>query len=304
MIGCFEKPKREALAVAWTAVLFASSLGLILWRELATGEPSWWPWIHAIGLVVIFALTFVRANLKPLRSFVLILLIIFFFGFGGGWQFGVIPLVRSSSLWINLESQLPWSLSAIATHLLRFSPAVAILAFLLIMGRKRQDFFLAKGKIDAPVEPSKLLGMKKPEPWTRIGTIFAVVFASVTLIYLTLSSSTSLDAVIKALPLIPAAILIAVINAFNEEFTLRAAPISELLSAVGKKQALMITTVMFGLGHFYGVPSGLLGVLLASFLGWFLGKSMLETKGFFWAWLIHFLPDVFIFTFFAISAAA
>ncbi len=111
-----------------------------------------------------------------------------------------------------------------------------------------------------------------------------------------------MNAVIQALPLTPVVILIAVINAFNEEFTLRAAPISELFSVVGKKQALMITTLFFGLGHFYGVPSGLLGVLLASFLGWFLGKSMIETKGFFWAWFIHFLPDAFIFTFFAISA--
>jgi membrane protease YdiL (CAAX protease family) len=146
--------------------------------------------------------------------------------------------------------------------------------------------------------------MKKPEPWTRIGTIFAVVFVIVIIVYLMLSSTPSLEAVIKALPLIPAALLIAVINSFNEEFTLRAAPISELLSAIGKKQALMITTVLFGLGHFYGVPSGILGVLLSSFLGWFLGKSMLETKGFFWAWLIHFLPDALIFTFFAISAIA
>jgi len=101
--------------------------------------------------------------------------------------------------------------------------------------------------------------------------------------------------------LIPVAVLIAVINAFNEEFTLRAAPLSRLWFTLGKQQALMITTVFFGLGHFYGVPSGILGVLLSGFLGWFLGKSMLETKGFFWAWLIHFIPDVFIFTFFALS---
>ena len=86
--------------------------------------------------------------------------------------------------------------------------------------------------------------------------------------------------VIAALPLVPVAFLIAVVNSFNEEFTLRAAPISELLLAFGKRQTLMITTFFFGIEHFYGVPSGILGVLLASFLGWFLGKSMLETKGF------------------------
>jgi len=296
--------RRDILIVAWSATLLASSLGLVFWREFGGAEPYWLPWVNAIGLIGLFSLTIIRANLKPLRSFVLILLILFFFGFGGGWQFGVIPFVRSSTLWISWESQLPRSLSAIATHLLRFSPALVVLSFLLLKGRKRQDFFLAKGKIDAPVEPSRLLGMKKAEPWTRIGTIFAVVFASVTFLYLMLSSTPSVDTFIMALPLIPAALLIAVINAFNEEFTLRAAPISELLSALGKKQALMITTAFFGLGHFYGVPAGLLGVLLSSFLGWFLGKSMLETKGFFWAWLIHFLPDAFIFTFFAIAALA
>lgn len=157
------------------------------------------------------------------------------------------------------------------------------MAFLLLSGRKRSDLFLTKGKIDAPVEPSKLIGMKKPEPWTRIGTIFAVIFASVTLLYLALASSPALNSLQRALPLLPVALLIAAINAFNEEFTLRAAPLSELWNTIGKREAFMITSVFFGLGHFYGVPSGLLDMLLSSFLGWFLGKSMLETKGFFWA---------------------
>ncbi len=298
------RSKLSPLIVAWTATLLASSLGIILWRELAGSEPYWLAWVHAIGLVAIFILTLARSELKPLRGFVLILLIIFFFGFGGGWQFGLIPFIRSSSAWIAWESQAPWALSAVVYHLIRISPAMVILSFLLLKGRKRQDFFLTKGRINAPVEPSRLLGMKKPEPWTKIGTIFAVVFATVTFVYLLFSVAPSLEEVITALPLIPAALLIAIINSFNEEFTLRAAPISELLSPVGKGQALMVTTVFFGLGHFYGVPAGLLGVLLSSFLGWFLGKSMLETKGFFWAWLIHFLPDAFIFSFFAISAAA
>jgi uncharacterized protein len=32
-------------------------------------------------------------------------------------------------------------------------------------------------------------------------------------------------------------------------------------------------------------------------LDWVLGKSMLETKGIFWAWFIHFWQDVAIFVF-------
>jgi len=293
---------RTLIVVAWIAMLLTSNLTIIIWRELASGEPYWWPWVHAIGLVTLFAITLVSATLKPLRGFVLVLLAIYFLGFGGGWQWGLIPFVRASSMWTSWESQAPWALSAIGAHLLRLSPALVTMVFLLLMGLRRRDFFLVKGKIDAPVEPSKLLGMKKPEPWTRTGSTFAIIFSVVTFAFLVLTWKPSLDALIEALPLIPVALLIAAMNAFNEEFTLRAAPLSVLWSIIGKQQALMITTVYFGLGHFYGVPNGVLGVLLSGFLGWFLGKSLLETKGFFWAWLIHFLPDAFIFTFYAMFA--
>jgi uncharacterized protein len=39
---------------------------------------------------------------------------------------------------------------------------------------------------------------------------------------------------------------------------------------------------------------------MTGFLAWLLGKSMLETKGLFWAWFIHFLPDAVIFFSYAI----
>jgi hypothetical protein len=299
-----EQNKKPLIAIAWLATLLASSLDVILWIEFTGGIPFWLPWLHAIGLITIFVLTLFIRRLTGLRNFLAILLVIFLLGFGGGWQWGLIPYFRETSIWISWEAQAPWALSAISTHLLRLTPAMIILAFLFLSGRKRSDLFLVKGNIRAPVEPSRLLGMKKSEPWTKIGTIFAVIFASVTLIYLTISNPPSLRTIESALPLIPIAIIIAAVNAFNEEFTLRAAPLSELRNSVGKHQGLMITTLFFGLGHFYGIPSGILGVLLASFLGWFLGKSMLETKGFTWAWFIHFLPDVFIFTFFAFSVVA
>jgi hypothetical protein len=290
---------QSVIIVGWIAVLMASSLSLIVWRELGPGEPLWWPILTFCVLVIIFIASLVKKSLEPLKRFIAVILIIFLFGYGGGWQWGIIPLVRTSSLWINWTSSMPWALSSILTHLLRLSPALAILLFLLLTGRKRKDFFLVKGEIRAMVEPSKLLGMKEPKPWTKIGSIFAIVFTVGTLVFLTFSQFPSVSDFIGVLPLIPVSILIAAMNAFNEEFTLRAAPLSELWTKIGKTQALLITTVYFGLGHFYGVPSGILGILLSAFLGWFLGKSLLETKGFFWAWIIHFFPDVIIFTFYA-----
>lgn len=296
-----KSPINFLLVVAWIIPLLVSSLGLIIWREFASGEPYWWPWMIAIALLIIFALTFIIKTLKPIKLFILTFIIIFFMGFGGGWQWGLIPLIRSSSLWINWTDQLPWALSSIVTHLLRLLPALALLFILFLIGRKRVDFFLVKGDIHALAEPSKLIGMRKPEPWPRIGSIFLVIFTVGTLLFLIFTTNYSLDNFIHALPLFPVAILIAAINAFNEEFTLRAAPLSEIKNILGKQWSLAITTTFFALGHYYGVPNGILGVLLSGFLGWFLGKSLLETKGFFWAWVIHFVPDVIIFSFYAMS---
>jgi hypothetical protein len=51
---------------------------------------------------------------------------------------------------------------------------------------------------------------------------------------------------------------------------------------------------LFGIPHFFGMPSGIIGVLMAGLLGFVLAKSMYETNGIFWAWLIHFVQDILI----------
>jgi hypothetical protein len=53
---------------------------------------------------------------------------------------------------------------------------------------------------------------------------------------------------------------------------------------------------MFGLPHYFGTPSGVIGVLMAGFLGWLLAMSLVETQGIFLAWAIHFVQDVVIIT--------
>lgn len=67
-------------------------------------------------------------------------------------------------------------------------------------------------------------------------------------------------------------------------------------------QTLFLTAAFFGLAHYYGVPYGIIGVVMSTFLGWMEGKAMLETRGFFWAWFIHFWQDVSIFSFLAMGA--
>jgi membrane protease YdiL (CAAX protease family) len=101
---------------------------------------------------------------------------------------------------------------------------------------------------------------------------------------------------LKALPLLPACVLLAAVNAFTEEAYFRCSLLSTLTEAIGKTNTLLLTLVFFGLSHWlYGSPSGLAGFMMVGFLAWLLGKSMLETKGMLSPWLIHFFPDVVVF---------
>ena len=70
--------------------------------------------------------------------------------------------------------------------------------------------------------------------------------------------------------------------------------VSPLSGQLEPTTIFIISAVLFGIPHFAGMPNGIIGVTLAGILGFVLAKSMYETNGFFWAWVIHFLQDVLI----------
>jgi membrane protease YdiL (CAAX protease family) len=190
----------------------------------------------------------------------------------------------------------------LAEQSLRLLVTLVIIAALFLIKRKREEFFLVQGNTDAVMEPVKWLGIRRGETWGKTGWIFAVAISLGTFTFLVLAGRPPLDLVARALPFLPAVLLAAVLNAFNEEMTYKASFLSVLEDAVGKGHALWLMAAYFGIGHFYGVPYGVIGVIMAGFLGWLLGKSMLETRGLWWAWFIHFLQDVMIFAFLAIGS--
>ena len=93
----------------------------------------------------------------------------------------------------------------------------------------------------------------------------------------------------------------AAVNAFAEEMTYRAPMLATLEPALGSTTALWQAALLFGVAHYWGTPGGPAGASLAVLMGWLLGKAMVETRGLLWAWGIHALSDVVIFTFLAAS---
>ena len=112
----------------------------------------------------------------------------------------------------------------------------------------------------------------------------------------------ALASALTALPLLPLILIFAASNAFGEEILYRAPWLGALEGPLGPSQALLLTAAYFGIGHFYGVPYGVLGVGMAFIPGWLMGKAMLETRGFFWAWFIHLCMDTVVFFFIALGS--
>lgn len=92
------------------------------------------------------------------------------------------------------------------------------------------------------------------------------------------------------------AIIFAATNAFTEEVIFRLSYVTMGANETSSNRyGIIMGSIVFGIIHYFGImPNGIIGVILSLFLGYFLTKSMQETKGFFWAFMIHFMLDIVI----------
>lgn len=289
--------QKTTIIFAWLVTLLASTLPEIIWREGFGGAPEQTVGFRLAVLFLALLTTFFWSVVQPIRGFFLVLLVIQVLE---SW---VNPAIASAVWWKDIfgEATASWGMHAFGIQLLRLLVVAGVLATLTLSGLRRMQYFLDVGQLDAPVEPVRWLGITPGGRWKRFGVLLAVIITALLLAFTWFSARPALADFTRALPWLPVVLLLAALNAFNEELPYRAALLSQLEKPLGKEGALWLTAVWFGLGHFYGAPPGVAGVFMAGLLAYLLGKSMLETRGFFWAWLIHFLQDVVIFTFFAMA---
>ena len=176
--------------------------------------------------------------------------------------------------------------------------AIAGAVILVVKMLKTNLRYLKFGNMDAYARPIKLLGIKETERWKSVGITFAVIISLVTGIFLFVASKDRLAAISVQSWLLAfgVAIPLACSNAFVEEIITRWTVVESLTDKYAL-YAPWISAVIFGSVHYFGTPGGVAGSLMAGFLGWLLARSIQDTGGIGWAWLIHFLQDVLIFTF-------
>lgn len=284
--------------VAWIVLLLVSALPTVILQEVLgqAVDPDRQA-LRSLGVVLIAALaSLVWRTLCPLRPF----LVLFAVLIGCQWLvYNGVDRLGPYPRWLGSPS---FGVSMLAEQSLNLMVTLAVIATLLLLGKKRADFYLVKGNLDAPARPIRWMGVRQGDRWGRFGPWLTAGISVGTLGFLVIAGSPPADIAVRALPVLPVVLLAAALNAFNEEMTYKASFLSVLEGPIGPRQALYMVTVYFGVGHYYGIPYGVIGVLLAAFLGWILAKSMQETRGVFWAWFIHFVQDVWIFSFLAIGS--
>jgi membrane protease YdiL (CAAX protease family) len=288
--------KRILILSAWVLILFVSDLPDILWNEITGQIPAWLIWGKICIIAVFLGLCISWKRLRPLWQYAFIFLVFY--------------LALALSSWVGATDRWQSSFNGAEISFSRYFGGIFIrdfgIAFAVIVGlwfikRRRSAFYLVQGKLDAPIEPVRWLGIREGESWRTFGWIFAVAASLAVFIPTILAMRPTADTLLRAVPLLPYVLLFAAINAFNEEIYYRTTILSTLPEHIGKYHAILINVIFFGLAHYlFGAPPGLIGFLMTGFLAWLLGKSMLETKGIVWAWFIHFLPDVVVFSSYAI----
>lgn len=177
--------------------------------------------------------------------------------------------------------------------------AVLLLVVLRISRKKVFAAHFRKGEISAPILPEPWMGIKpkETENWRHFGRNFAIIITAVTafivFFQVVKQGNVNWSNWFKYLHFI---VLFSLVNSFVEEMITRFGVVVSLKGALSDKIIPFVSAAVFGIIHFWGTPGGIFGVLFAGFLGWFLSKSIIETRGIYWAWLIHFLQDVVIFS--------
>lgn len=167
----------------------------------------------------------------------------------------------------------------------------------LVRALGARERLLRRGDGDAPAARLRVLGVAAGEPWRVVLRNFAVIATIATAVVVFLQVTRGAPGFGAWLvPALALAFPFAAVNAAVEEGLLRVALLEGTAEVLGNERAALLSGGLFGAVHYFGVPGGLPGVVMAGFLGFVLARSVVETGGALGAWFVHFLQDVVIFT--------
>jgi len=267
---------------AWAAILVASDLDSIVAKVAGLGLPEW-ATLPRVAALLILAFVIPRTGrLLELRGYILALA----------------AMVSGDWLMFAIENHIPWFTVAtrsdrmLAGVFISLIPAAFMGLTLIRSGISRREMFLTSGDMRARTALPLIRGAR----WNVVAPVLLLFISGGLIAQLWIVSNASHHfhpaMLLSGLPL---AALFAVVNASSEEFRFRCVLLSRGIRALGVMQAIATSSVLFGLAHYGGHPSGISGMAMAGFFAWIMARSMVDTGGWGWAWLLHVIQDVIIF---------
>lgn len=171
-----------------------------------------------------------------------------------------------------------------------------ILVWLILKLNSESKVFLSMGKFNMLAEKEKWLGINGNSSWRRNGFQLLLFVSIPTFIFMFLAVKYTNNIGNFHWSFVPLIVLFSLSNSMTEELIFRFGIVGGFFDHFPKSTIVLISAILFGLPHFFGWPSGFVGVCMAGLLGYILCKSTIETKGLGIAFGIHFLQDIIIFT--------
>jgi membrane protease YdiL (CAAX protease family) len=283
------------VAIAWAGgLLILSNLPDIIFRT-ATGSrttPEWLPGLALLLLVLMLAIVALWPPLQPLRGYALTLVAL-----GAGYL--IESIVEHSAFWISWNQRVSPGISFVLVNSAKVIPVATLLLSLVGSGLSRKDVFIALGDFRARV---MRIGARTVS-WAWLLPVALLVSVGPVIANVAGARHPDFRSTEQLLPLVPLILAGAAINTFSEEFLFRQVLLARLIPVLGVTQAVWLTALRFGVGHWFGNPSGPTGVVLATVFGLVAARSMLDTRGSGWIWLVHLVNDIVIFSLIALTTA-
>ena len=282
---------KKKLILSAAVILIISIFADLIFQFGAGSIPFWLPYAKIallIGALVFFLLS---KELKGLWKLAAV-----------GITYTVMDLivkaVSGSTFWKSAFSTDSFIDTVGSSMLLKFITVIPIAAAFFFLFKSPEDFYFCRG--DLKTKAHKIVWLGIPEGrigWGKLAVISGIL---ITLGTGLLGMATALgfqfkntDQLLRYLPLI---LLFALCNSFSEGLIYRCGVLGALKDVVPQGYAVLMSAVFFGIAHYYGVPGGFLGAAMSGLLGWYMARSMAETKGMISAWIIHFMQDTVIFS--------
>jgi membrane protease YdiL (CAAX protease family) len=281
----------KVVTIAILALIASIAPDIILQQTIGFA-PQWMGFAKLIFLTIICFVTLLTPKLREISNFTLILASISIVNLFTNF-------IQSTDYWRSSFDTASFVGNFGGSILLKAIGVIPIIILLFILYHSRNEFYLCIGDLNKKAEKINWLGIAPNSiSWRKLAIISALLisFGTILLTIITATQFTTVNGIGLLFKYLPLILLLALGNSFCEGILFRNAILSTLKTALPKNQLLLLAGVFFGIGHYYGIPSGITGVAMSSLLGWYMCRSMYETNGFVSSWIIHFMQDTVIFS--------